>query len=344
MRWDYGLSERHEKILALVTEEYIETAAPVGSRTISKKLKSSLSPATIRNVMADLEELGLLTQPHVSAGRVPTEEGFRYYIEKLLDPEPLSEETVELIESRLQKEEELGNWEVLLKTVTQLLSDLSGFPAVATAPKLRFERLVKVDFVPLSEEVILVVAVSASGFVIHRLIRTETHLQKEDLERLSELINSRIQGLTLEELRENLYFELQNERRFLEEILGALSEEDISEPFVEGINRLLDLPEFQDIERLKEALRAFEEKTLLLKLVERCLESKGPQVVIGEEVERCFFRRCGAVVGSYTFKDTPVGGVAVVGPIRMAYAKIIPLVEYTAKHLSKTLDKFSSKT
>ncbi len=343
MRAIYGLSERHERVLALVAEEYIETAAPVGSRTIAKKFKPSLSPATIRNVMADLEELGLLTQPHTSAGRIPTEEGFRYYVEHLLDPEPLPEETVETIEKRLSEEGLTENWEALLRAVTHLLSDLSGFPAIVTAPKLAFEKLLKIDFVALSEGLILAVAVSASGMVIHRLIKVKRELSSERLERLSSLLNERLPGLTLREVRDLLFSELESDRHLIERILGALSD-SVEEPFVEGLNRLLDLPEFQDLQRLKEILKTFEEKSLLLQLIDRCLEARSPQVLIGEATPRCPFRQCGAIVASYTHRDVPVGGVAIVGPVRMAYARLIPLVEYTTRHLSQRLDKLSPRT
>ncbi|WP_084270861.1 heat-inducible transcriptional repressor HrcA [Thermosulfurimonas dismutans] len=343
MKEAYSLSERHERVLALVTEKYIETAAPVGSRTVAKKFLPPLSPATIRNVMADLEELGLLSQPHTSAGRIPTEEGFRYYVEHLLDPEPLPEETLETIERNLSQEEIAESWETLLKSVSHLLSDLSGFPVIVTAPKLEYEKLIKIDFVRLSERLILTVAVSASGMVIHRLIKTLRDFSIETLERLSALLNDRLPGLTLKEVREVLFSELQNEKALLEDLLLALCESP-EEPFVEGINRLLDLPEFQDLERLKEILKTFEEKSLLLQLIDRCLEARTPQVLIGAPSPQCPFKQCGAIVASYSWRDTPVGGVAIIGPMRMAYARLIPLVEYTTQHLSRTLDKLSPRT
>ncbi len=341
MKTAYGLSERHEKVLSLVTEEYIETAAPVGSRTVAKRFRPPLSPATIRNVMADLEDLGLLTQPHTSAGRIPTEEGFRYYVEHLLEPEPLPEETAVLIESRLSGELLEKNWELLLKTVSHLLSDLSGFPVIVTTPKLEFEKLIKLDFVPLSEGLILAVAVSASGMVIHRAFQVPGDFPVKQIEALAETLNRRLPGLTLRELREILSSELEHERGLLEELLRVLSEEG-EEPLVEGLGRLLDLPEFQDLERLREILRAFEEKSLLLQLIDRCLEARTPQVLIGDPGTTCPFRKCGAIVASYTYREVPVGGVAIVGPMRMAYARLIPLVDFAARELSRRLDKLSS--
>jgi len=341
MKAAYGLSERHEKVLSLVTEEYIETAAPVGSRTVAKRFRPPLSPATIRNVMADLEDLGLLTQPHTSAGRIPTEEGFRYYVEHLLEPEPLPEETALLIESRLSREAETESWEMLLRTVSNILSDLSGFPVIVTTPKLEFEKLVKLDFVPLSEGVVLAVAVSASGMVIHRVFRVPGDFPVRRLEALAGLLNQRLPALTLRELREVLSSELEYEKGVLEELFRMLSESS-EEPVVEGLGRLLDLPEFQDLDRLREILHAFEEKSLLLQLIDRCLEARTPQVLIGEPGPRCPFRKCGAIVASYTYREVPVGGVAIVGPVRMAYARLIPLVDFAARELSRRLDKLSS--
>jgi len=344
MKEVYGLSERYERVLALVTEKYIETAAPVGSRTVAKQFVPPLSPATIRNVMADLEELGLLSQPHTSAGRIPTEEGFRYYVEHLLDPEPLPEKTLETIEKNLSQEKIAENWETLLKTVGHLLSELSGFPVIVTAPKLEHEKLLKLDFVRLSENLILAVAVSASGLVIHRLIRTPRDFSIATLERLSSLLNARLPGLTLKKVRDTLCSELQNEKALLEDLLAALCEMP-EEPLIEGIDRLLDLPEFQqDLKKLKEILKTFEEKSLLLQLIDRCLEARTPQVLIGAPSPQCPFKQCGAIVASYTCRETPVGGVAIIGPMRMAYAQLIPLLEYTTQHLSQTLDKLSSRT
>ncbi len=341
MRDVYRLTERQEQVLALVTEEYIETAAPVGSRTVAKRFRPPLSPATIRNVMADLEDLGLLTQPHTSAGRIPTEEGFRYYVEHLLEPEPLPRETTHLIEARLSEKELGQSWGELLRAVSNILSDLSGFPVIITTPKLEFEKLVKLDFVPLSPGVILAVAVSASGMVIHRVFNVPEDFPVREIEKLARLLNRRLPGLTLQEVREVISSELESEKEFLEHFLTTLSEEG-EEPLVEGLNRLLDLPEFQDLSRLKEILRAFEEKNLLLQLIDRCLEASTPQVLIGEPGTACPFKHCGAIVASYTYRETPVGGVAIVGPVRMAYSRLLPLVDFTARELSRRLDKLSS--
>jgi len=257
-----------------------------------------------------------------------------------MEPEPLPEETRYLIETSLP-EDPSGGWEELLRSVTHVLSGLSGFPVIVTTPKLEFEKLVKLDFVPLSRGVVLAVAVSASGLVIHRLFQAPEDIPPEEMERLAGILNARLPGLTLEELRRVLSSELENERELLEEIFRTLSQGE-GEPVVEGLNRLLDLPEFQDLSRLREILQAFEEKRLLVQLIDRCLAARTPQVLIGQPGSRCPFRHCGAVVASYTWREVPVGGLAVIGPMRMAYARLVPLVEFAARELSRRLDKLSS--
>ncbi len=340
----YELSERYQKVLALVVERYIRSAEPVGSRVVSKHMYPPLSPATVRNIMADLEELGLLTQPHVSAGRIPTEEGFRYYVENLLDHTELPESTKEKIQEGLESEE-IEDLSELLKVASRILSQVTGFPTVITAPRLGHERLWRIDFIPLSEGLVLIVAVTQAGTVVNRLIRLPRKVSMEALERLSEYLNAKLPYMTLEQARDELLKEIEADQRFLEKVFAELEEDsELPEPIVEGITRLLDLPEFKDTERLKEILKAFEEKNILLKIIDRCLASQGVQIFIGEETGLCRFRDCSAVATSYRRESHPLGGVAVIGPIRMDYSRVVPAVDYTAKILSHLLDKLGSRT
>ncbi len=340
----YNLSERYQKVLALTVERYIRCAEPVGSRVISKCIKPPLSPATVRNIMADLEELGLLIQPHVSAGRIPTEDGFRYYIENILDKTDLPEQTKEKIQNSLEREE-IDDFSDLLKIASRILSQVTGFPAVVTTPKLANEPLWRMDFLPLSEGLVLIVAVTRAGTVVNRLLRLSHHISMEALTRLSEYLNSKLPTMSLEEARDELLKEIEADKRFLEQIFIELEEnKDKAEPIVEGVTKLLDLPEFRDTKRLKEILEAFEEKNILLKIIDRCLNCTGVQILIGEETGLCNFRNCSAVASSYKHKKTPLGGLAVIGPIRMDYSKVVPAVDYTAKILSHLLDKLGPRT
>lgn len=340
----FELSDRYKKVLALVVEDYIRHAEPVGSRTISKRLKPPLSPATVRNIMADLEELGFLTQPHVSAGRIPTEEGFRYYVENLLEAEPLPESTKERLEEAFESEE-IEDLSELLKIASRLLSQVTGFPAVVSGPKLGNERLLKIDFVPLTRGLVLVVAVTEAGLVVNRLLKIPAQISLEGLKRLAEYLNYKLSRLTLEEARDELLKEIEAERKFLERLFAELEEEDTpTQPIVEGLSKLLELPEFRDTERLKELLRAFEEKNLFLKIIDRCLKGHGVQILIGAETGLGSPRDISAVASPY-FKDRhPLGGLAVIGPIRMDYSKVVPVVDYTSRLLSHLLDKLTPRT
>ncbi len=337
----YELSERYQKVLTLVVERYIQYAEPVGSRIVSKRLKPPLSPATVRNIMADLEELGLLTQPYVSAGRIPTEEGFRYYVENLLDYTELPESTKEKISQGLEREE-IEDLSELLKIASKLLSQVTGFPTIVTAPKLGNESLWRIDFILLGEGLLLIVAVTKAGTVVNRLIKIPDEIDADTLSRLSRYLNERLPRMTLEQARDELLKEIQKEQKFLEKVFAELEEDtELPEPIVEGITKLLDFPEFKDIERLKEILKAFEEKNILLKIIDRCLNTQGVQIFIGEDTGLCRFRECSAVVSPYRRKQQPLGGLAVIGPMRMNYCYVVPAVDYTARILSHLLDKLS---
>ncbi|OAG27956.1 heat-inducible transcriptional repressor HrcA [Thermodesulfatator autotrophicus] len=338
------LSDRYKKVLTIVVEDYIRHAEPVGSRTVAKRLKPPLSPATVRNIMADLEELGLLAQPHVSAGRVPTEEGFRYYVENLLEAEPLADEARETIEKAFESEE-IEDLSELLRITSRLLTQMTGFPSVVSSPRIGHERLIKLDFVPLGRGLVLVVAVTEAGIVVNRLLKIPESISPGALERLASYLNQKLPKVTLEEARDELLKEIEAERKFLDRLFEELEESETpSEPIVEGISRLLDVPEFKDVERLKELLAAFEEKNIFLKIIERCLGSHGVQVLIGAETGLGAPRNLSAVASPYYRARNPMGGLAVIGPIRMDYSKVVPVVDYTSRIVSHLLDKFLPRT
>ncbi len=340
----YKLSERYQKVLTLVVERYIQYAEPVGSRIISKRLKPPLSPATVRNIMADLEELGLLKQPYVSAGRIPTEEGFRYYVKNLLHYVELPENTKEKISQSLEKEE-IEDLSELLKITSKLLSQVTGFPTIITAPKLGNESLWRIDFILLDKGLLLIIAITKAGTIINRLIKISEEIQADTLSRLSKYLNELLPMMTLEQAREELLRKIEKEQKFLEKVFIELEEDtELPEPIIEGITKLLDFPEFKDIDRLKEILKAFEEKNILLKIIDRCLNTHGVQIFIGEDTGLCRFRDCSAVASPYHHKQQPLGGLAVIGPIRMNYCRVVPAVDYTARILSHLLDKLNLRT
>ncbi len=331
-----SISDRKKEILKQVVASYIETAEPVGSRVIAKRSNLGLSSATIRNCMADLEEAGLLFQPHTSAGRLPTEEGLKYFVEHLMDKVPLSwGEQVAIEKEMLQ---EVDDFSEILKKAAGLLATLTGYAAVVSSPNELNERLKFIEFINIRPKVILVVMVTPSGTIKNQLIRTKRDISQSTLERFSKKVNELIKDYTLQEIREQLIESMQEDKRLFESLLIQIvpdnSEQKLTgEIYVDGKLNLLDEPEFSHIPKLKSLLETLEEKHLLLKLLERCIVGDELKILIGSEVDTGV-RECGMVVAPYEKEDQPVGSLGVLGPMRMNYPKVVSIVEYIAAILS----------
>jgi heat-inducible transcriptional repressor len=340
------LNARMKEILKMIVEDYIQTAEPVGSRTVSKKLESTLSPATIRNIMADLEELGLLYQPHPSAGRIPTERGLRYYIDHLLDIRELSKEEQERIRSDYLHHQLEGK--ELFREACRILSSSSHYLAVVWAPRMGMLVLQHIEFVKLKKHLILAILISSTGWVQNRIIEMEEDLSQSELDHLSDYLNHLLTGLTLYEVREKLIEQMRIEKytydRLLEQAIKlgerALSSFDETDVFIEGRTHILQQPEFGNISIMSDLFRAFEEKATMVKLLDKCLQPKGVQISIGSESEIQEMEVCSLVTSTYGCKGRVWGALGVIGPRRMNYSKIIPLVDYSAKLLSQILESY----
>jgi heat-inducible transcriptional repressor len=328
------------EILRAIVANYIEQAEPVGSRTVSKKARLGLSPATIRNAMADLEEQGLLKQPHASAGRLPTNAGIKYYVENLLEKKDIPSHIQESIERSLLKQ--CDSLAELLKKTVELLASFSGHAAVVSAPKTDKKAVKHIQFLKLRPFEILLIAISESGIIQTLPTHMPSDIPEERLNFLARRINDMLETMDLEEARHAILKEMEEDRRILESILGAVitsqkNMTDIQDIHISGRLNLLDQPEFSNIERLKGLLKALEEKHSLLMLLDLCLESPGVQVLIGTEKLGCSAATCSMILGHYVMEEHPVGSIGVIGPIRMNYAHIISLVEYTRKVLTERL-------
>ncbi len=340
------LNARMKEILKMIVEDYIQTAEPVGSRTVSKKLESTLSPATIRNIMADLEELGLLYQPHPSAGRIPTERGLRYYIDHLLDIRELSKEEQERIRSDYLHHQLEGK--ELFREACRILSLSSHYLAVVWAPRMGMLVLQHIEFVKLKKHLILAILISSTGLVQNRIIEMEEDLSQSELDHLSDYLNHLLTGLTLYEVREKLIEQMRIEKytydRLLEQAIKlgerALGSFDETDVFIEGRTNILQQPEFGNISIMSDLFRAFEEKATMVKLLDKCLQPKGVQISIGSESEIQEMEVCSLVTSTYGCKGRVWGALGVIGPRRMNYSKIIPLVDYSAKLLSQILESY----
>jgi heat-inducible transcriptional repressor len=342
------LGYRARRILFAAITEYVATGEPVGSRTLSRRYGLNLSPATIRNVLADLEDAGFLSQPHTSAGRVPTDKGFRVFVDALLQTREVSAEDRAAIERRMRAIRP-GIDDVMRET-GKMLASLTGAAAVVVTPRLEEERLSQLRFMPLREGELLAVLISRSGAVQNRVVRIGRDLDSAELERvhnyLAELMRG---GRTLTELREKVAEEVAVEsgsadrlrahaRRLLEATSTPARELGASEALiVEGQGQLLDRPEFADVDKLRALLRAFEDKQRLLELLDRTIGAGGIQVLIGKESNIGDTGDLSVVSAAYGQGGAPTGTLGVIGPTRMDYGKVVPLVSFTARVVSDLL-------
>lgn len=330
------LSSRHEEILKAVIRAHVETGEPVGSRTLSLHL--SLSPASIRNAMAELEALGLLSQPHPSAGRVPTDQGFRAYADRLRELHPVPEEE----QARIQEACAGGEGvEETLAAVGAVLASLAECASLVLPPRLDEAVLERIQFVPLAGTRILVLLVTTSGQLLNRVIQLPEGLRDRELDGFGQELSRRMAGLTLAQAREILLQELKTgqrdyymlRRRLLETIFQQVSR--AAGLIIDGSANLLGFPELSDAGRLREVLAAMEGKRKLIRLLDRCLEAEGVQLFIGSESPNAMVQGCSVVASPFTGPERRSrGSVGLLGPTRLDYAHLIPLVDYTARVLS----------
>ena len=338
------LDERSRGILRAVIVNYIKTAYPVGSRSLTKAFDFGLSPASVRNIMADLEEMGLLEQPHPSAGRVPTEKGYRFYVNEVLGEVELgqSDQNSWVQQFPLTKTEDVKE---LLQEASRVLSIGSSYAGIVLAPKFNNMTFQHLQFIKLRAQHVLTVFVSEEGLIQNRVIETEEDFSQKDLDRFSAFLNDRFRGLPLQEVRENLLNQMQADKELYNRLLQmsldlaglALKESQENQLFLEGTTNILDLPEFSNAEKMKGLFRAFEEKYIIMKLLDSYFLSQGVQISIGSENAYLGTNDCSLVIANYRKGDQVLGVLGIIGPTRMEYSKVIPLVDYTAKQVSQVL-------
>lgn len=339
------LGERETQVLNTVIGHYINTGEPVGSRTVAKLSGLSLSPATIRNIMFDLEEKGLLRQPHHSAGRVPTPEGFRYYVDHILDSEHLQLSTRRRIEGGFSPP--AAEMHDLIRQASRVLSRVSGHPALVRAPRPTISLIRHIQFITIGAEQILTVLVSSDGVVQNRFIKTSEPFSQEQLDKFSRYLNELLKNLSLVEARQLVLSQLAAEKALFDLMVSqsltlmykALQAEEDEELYVEGASQILDYPEFADIEKIRALLRAFEEKQQLIRLLDESLASAGVKIFISPETPLPEVE-WSLVTSNFQRDQEPVGALGVIGPLRMNYGKVIPLVEFTANLMSGILNKW----
>ena len=338
------LRERDHSILQAIISSYIETGEPVGSRFLSKKFNISLSPATIRNIMADLEEMGYLNQPHISAGRVPTDKAYRFYVDCLIKgPGPKEEGMSRFMGITPSREFQPGT---LMRETSRALSNLSRYIGLVLAPPFINTLLKHVEFIKLRENQILVVLVSQEGIIQNKVIRTEREYTKGELDKIGSMLNEKYSKQPLSEVREKILEEMTEEKNLYDSLLERamkLAEEALhlerqeGDIYMEGTSNVLSLPEFADVEKMKALFKAFEEKTRLIDLLDRCLDAEGVKIFIGAENPYNDMHDLSLITAPYKKDGRVFGVIGVLGPTRMKYGRVIPIVDHTARYLSRLL-------
>jgi heat-inducible transcriptional repressor len=336
-------SERAQILLKMLVERYIADGQPVGSRALAKFSGLELSPASIRNIMADLEELGFIASPHTSAGRIPTPRGYRFFVDTLLKVRPLDQVEIDQLEGQLQPD----NTQKLVSQASHLLSDLTRFAGVVMTPKRRSTAFRHIEFLSLSEKRILLIVVAPDGDVQNRIILTDRAYQPSELTEAANFLNQNFAGLTFNEIKARIQDELRKLRedmtRLMTQALEAGTEvmNQNSEDYVlSGEHNLLHVQDLSsNMASLRRLFDMFEQKTSLLQLLDISSRAHGVQIFIGGESGLVPLDDCSVVTAPYEVDGQVVGTVGVVGPTRMAYERVIPIVDITAKLLSSALSQ-----
>ncbi|MGO9803871.1 MAG: heat-inducible transcriptional repressor HrcA [Steroidobacteraceae bacterium] len=344
---DEALGERAQQLLRTLVETYIRDGQPVGSRSLSRESGLQLSSATIRNVMADLEELGFVASPHTSAGRIPTDKGYRFFVDTLLQLRPLDELATAAMRRQVEASRDTST--DLISAVSQLLSSATQLAGVVTVPRSRHHSITQIEFVALSENRVLVVLVYNDREVQNRIIQLERRYSPDELKRASNFLNEQFRGRTLREVRQEILRQLSEAHAHLNEImLEAISvaqqvfegggEEGRLEYVIKGETNLMGAAELTSVEKLRRLFEAFNEKRDFLHLLDHSLKAEGVQIFIGHESGYQILDDCSVVTAPYAAGDSVVGVLGVIGPTRMAYERVIPIVDMTAKLLSAALN------
>jgi heat-inducible transcriptional repressor len=342
------LSPRDREILKDIILSFVLSAEPVSSRSVSKQGRLGLSAATIRNVMADLEEWGYLMQPHTSAGRVPTRAAYHLFIESMMQVRKVPARDRRYIEDNLRS----GDADQILGAASHLLSELSKQVGVVVTPAVGDTVLKAVDFVPISGRKVLCVVVSAAGFVDNKVIEAEEEIPREELVRISNYLTENFCGLTLREVRGRLLKMMAEERAQVSRGLAlamslareGLNIDDGPEVLMDGTSVLLTQPELGDIGRVRRMFEAFADKARLVKLLNRCIQGQGVRVLIGEDSELTSELDFSLVAMPYGVGDQTLGTLGILGPSRMEYERVIPLVHFLGETLSRALaESFSGE-
>ncbi len=340
------LDPRAREVLREIVMQHIASGEAISSRTLAKCGRFDLSPASLRNVMADLEDLGYLAQPHTSAGRVPTDRGYRFFITHLMTSRALSPREREVIDDQVNHASEM---EDVLHQASALLSRLSDQVGVVFMPTILQFAIRSMDFISVAESKILCVIVGVNGVVVNKVIETRFAFTRDELEKISRYITGEFSGATLDVIRRRLIRMTEQERAQHDEMLqktislGIEAVNDVApldhELYVEGAASILNKPEFADAVSLRKTFLALQEKEKLIEILETCLMADGLQILIGSESDFTQVHNFSIVARRYGNQAAPLGMVGIIGPMRMEYARMAPLVDYLGRALSRKIEE-----
>jgi heat-inducible transcriptional repressor len=343
----HNLSERAQHLLKVLVDRYIREGQPIGSRTLSRDPNLDLSPATIRNVMADLEEMGLVRSPHTSAGRIPTVRGYRLFVDTLLHINPLDCAEEQRLRNQFNQKQ---NDPQLFEQTSNLLSEITHLASVVMLPRRNSNALRHVEFLSLSEARVLVILVVNEYEVQNRIIHTSRHYSATQLEQAANYLNTAFAGKDIKTVREDLLQELQETRQTLDDMMRTAIEEMAKKAFessdseernlvMSGQTNLMEQADLSNVEKLRDLFIAFNQRYDVLQLLDKALNAEGVKIFIGEESGYQVFDECSVVTSPYYATDGSVIGVlGIIGPTRMAYERVIPIVDLTAKLLGSALN------
>ncbi|HBV88132.1 MAG TPA: heat-inducible transcription repressor HrcA [Desulfosporosinus sp.] len=338
------MDERKRKILRAIVQDYIATAEPIGSRTIARKFDLGVSSATIRNEMADLEELGFIEQPHTSAGRIPSDAGYRYFVDCLMDPQALNAEEIEIIERESAKR--INELQEVITHTSKLLSELTNLTSLVLGPHKGKSTFGKMHFLPYQPGQVIMVIVKENGVVENHIIDVGENLTAEELQHVAGVFNQKMRGYSISQVKRSLlheiYSELSRQRLLIDNALDMLraildDNEEKDRIYLGGTLNMLNQPEFRDLGKVKTLFKVFEENEPLKKLITP--RQEGLNVTIGGENILKEFQDCSVISATYKVNGLTIGAVGVLGPTRMDYAKVIAIVDFMTRSLTEVLTR-----
>ncbi|MEX2104431.1 MAG: heat-inducible transcriptional repressor HrcA [Bacilli bacterium] len=342
------LTERQKLILRAIIDDYIRYAEPLGSRTISKREDVTYSPATIRNEMSDLEQLGYLEQPHTSAGRIPSQKGYRFYVDHLLNPFTISAQ--DSLQIRDKMTERMNEREQVIQQTASILSSLTNYTAIVLGPEVFESTLKHVQIIPLSDQSAVAIFVTNTGHVENRNISIPPDVSVHEIEQMVHILNAKLVGVPLYQMRHRIYSEVADELRrhvdhyektmvMLEQLKGSNKRED--RVYFGGTTNMLSQPEFRDVDKVKGILDLFEHQDVMIQLIGS--HNEGLSVKIGQENDVQAIQNCSVITASYSVDGKPVGTIGLLGPTRMEYQRVMSILDFLSRDLSLLLSQSFKK-